>query len=249
MKFLWEKYVTNSHLKNMLSTIPIESDRKRILRYDTETKGLIDHIEKSFELALNNSSKITKDILNIPGLSGNKTRHLYNNLASIQDTRYLEIGTWKGSTVCSAMYNNQATVVCIDNWSEFQGAKDDFLVNFTKFKGENNALFIEDDCFNIDVSKLPNFNIYLYDGDHKYECHYKALIHFWNCLDNLFIYIVDDWNWDYVRHGTYDAITKMNCEIVYQREMRTTNDNTHPEFGSEGQKDWHNGISVFILKK
>ena len=48
---------------------------------------------------------------------------------------------------------------------------------------ENNAMFIENDCFNVDVSTLSKFNIYMYDGNHTNESHYNALLHFYNCLD------------------------------------------------------------------
>ena len=75
-------------------------------------------------------------------MSGLKTRHFYNNLLNFDDARYLEIGSWKGSSVCSAMYNNNAMIICVDNWSEFGGPKDEFLVNFNKFIGNNNARFI-----------------------------------------------------------------------------------------------------------
>jgi hypothetical protein len=94
-----------------------------------------DHIEKSFDNAENNISKITNEILNINGMTGVKTRHFYNNLLNIDDARYLEIGTWKGSSVCSAMCGNKANVICIDNWSEFGGQKNEFINNFTRFKG------------------------------------------------------------------------------------------------------------------
>ena len=36
---------------------------------------------------------------------------------------------------------------------------------------------------------------------------------------------------------------------MYEKEIKTTNDNTHPPRGSEKQKQWHNGIYVAILKK
>ena len=90
---------------------------------------LIDHVKKSLEKTDKLQSKLTDEILNIPGMSGKKTRHFYNNLLNSENARYLEIGTWKGSSVCSAMCNNKATVVCIDNWSEFGGPKYEFLIN------------------------------------------------------------------------------------------------------------------------
>jgi hypothetical protein len=83
---------------------------------------MINNIEKIkvfFENAENGISKINEDIKQIDGMSGIKTRHFYNNLLSLDDSRYLEIGTWKGSSVCSAMFGNTQKVLCIDNWSEF----------------------------------------------------------------------------------------------------------------------------------
>lgn len=205
-------------------------------------------IDTAFKNAENNISNITNDIINMEGMTGTKTRHFYNNLLNTSDARYLEIGTWKGSSVCSAMCGNKAKVLCIDNWSEFGGPKEDFLRNFNKFKGNNDAFFIESDCFKVDVSKLPKFNIYLYDGNHDNESHYKALSYYYDCLDDIFIYIVDDWNWKSVRDGTFDAIQKLNLKILYDRRLRLTWDNSHtPQ--PLAMKTWHNGIYVAILQK
>ncbi len=206
------------------------------------------HITKSFENANENISNITDDIINMEGMTGKMTRHFYNNLLNIDDARYLEIGTWKGSSVCSAMCNNKAKVVCIDNWSEFGGPKDEFLHNFEKFKGDNDAIFIESDCYKVDVSLLPKFNIYMYDGNHTEESHYRALLHYYNCLDDIFIFIVDDWNWRHVRDGTMHSISKLNLKILYEKEIRLTWDNSHSP-GQLGKDTWWNGIYVAILQK
>jgi Methyltransferase domain len=205
-------------------------------------------VETAFQNAENNISKITNDIISMDGMSGTKTRHFYNNLLNAEDARYLEIGTWKGSSVCSAMCGNKAKVVCIDNWSEFGGPKSEFLENFEKFKGDNDASFIENDCYNVDVSTLPKFNIYMYDGNHSNESHYKALLHYYNCLDDVFIFIVDDWNWGDVRDGTINSIQKLNLKVLYEKEIRLTSDNSiTPE--PELSKTWWNGIYVAILQK
>jgi len=201
-------------------------------------------IQNAFKNAENGISKITSDIISMEGMSGTKTRHFYNNLLNTQDARYLEIGTWKGSSVCSAMCGNKAKVTCVDNWSEFGGPKSEFLVNFEKFKGDNDATFIESDCYRVDVSKLPKFNIYMYDGNHSNESHYKALLHYYNCLDNIFIFIVDDWNWSCVREGTMKSILKLDLKVLYEKEIRLTWDDSTTE-----HNDWHNGIYVAILQK
>lgn len=206
------------------------------------------HVEKSFEDADNYISKITDEIINMEGASGHKTRHFYNNILNIDDARYLEIGTWKGSSVCSAMYNNKANVVCIDNWSEFGNHKEEFLLNFNKFKGNNDAVFIENDCFTLDISTLPKFNIYMFDGNHKYESQSKALTHYYDCMDDIFIYIVDDWNWKDVREGTYDGIKKCNLKVLYEKEIRLTNDDSHTP-PPQSTNTWWNGMCIYILQK
>jgi len=205
-------------------------------------------IERSFQNAENNISKITNDIIIMEGMTGIKTRHFYNNLLNTEDARYLEIGTWKGSSVCSAMCGNKAKVICIDNWSQFGGPKSEFLANFEKFKGENEATFIENDCYKVDVSILPKFNIYMYDGNHTEDSHYKALLHYYNCLDDVFIFIVDDWNWKCVRDGTINSIQKLNLKVLYEKEVRLTWDNSHtPQ--PQASQTWWNGIYVAILQK
>jgi hypothetical protein len=212
----------------------------------TETV-LIKHVEKSLILTDTFTSKIDEEILSMDGMTGKKTRHFYNNICSMEDARYLEIGTWKGSSICSAMSNNNMTCVAIDNWSQFNGPKNEFLENFNKYKGENNATFIEKNCWDVDVTSLGKFNIYMYDGNHDKKSHYQALNHYLSCLDDEFIYIIDDWNWEGVRKGTTKSINDNNCEILYQKVIRTTDNNTHAN--PKQLVDWHNGISIFVLKK
>jgi len=195
-------------------------------------------VELAFENAEKGISKITDDILKMDGMSGKKTRHFYNNLLNTTDARYLEIGCWKGSSVCSAMCGNKATVVCIDNWSQFGGPKEEFLINFLKYKGENNARFIEQDCFQVDITTLPKFNIFMYDGDHASDSHNKALLHYYECLDDIFIYVVDDWIHPDIREGTYLSIIHLNLTVLYSKEIRC-----------ECAETWWNGIFVAILKK
>lgn len=134
----------------------------------------------------------------------------------------------------------------LDIQSEFGGSNSDFLVNFEKSKGDNDVTFIENDCFKVDVSKLPKINIYMYDGEHSSESHYKTLSHYYDYLDDIFIFIVDDWNWDYVRDGTINSIKKLNLKVLYEKEIRLTYDNSHTS-QPKAKNTWWNGIYVVIL--
>jgi Mg2+ and Co2+ transporter CorA len=198
------------------------------------------HIIDSLDNAEKNISKINNKILDMEGMSGKQTRHFYNNICSMEDSRYLEIGTWKGSSVCSAMFENEMTCVCIDNWSEFGGPKQEFLLAFSSNKGNNDARFIEKNCWDVDTKELGMFNIYMYDGNHTENSHYEAINHFKNCLDNEFIYLVDDWNWLDVKNGTLRSIRENNLSIIFHKEILTT---------EHINRGWHNGIGIFVLKK
>ena len=212
------------------------------------TEIYIQHIERCLSNANKYESKLSTDILRMDGMSGLKTRHFYNNMLSISDARYLEIGTWKGSSVCSAMFENNAKVTCIDNWSLFKGPKSEFIINLNKYKGTNQVEFIEQDCFTVDVATLQKFNIYLYDGDHSVESQYKALTYYINCLDDIFILMVDDWNWKNVRDGTHKAIKDLNLKVEYQKEIRLTRNNKHtPKYIA--RRSWWNGIYIAVLSK
>lgn len=206
------------------------------------------HIEESFTHAQNNQSKLPLEILEMQGHSGVKTRHLYNNLCSLHGINYLEIGLFSGSTFFSSMFGNKLNCTGIDNWSLNPDVKTQFEQNLNKYKGTNNVKYVEKDCFEVDVSSLGKFDIYLYDGDHSSESHEKGLTHYIECMNESFIYIVDDWNWISVRNGTEAAINKLGLVVSTKKEIRTTLDNTHA-FPKCQQSDWHNGICVYELTK
>jgi hypothetical protein len=57
--------------------------------------------------------------------------------------------------------------------------------------------------------------------------------------------LVDDWNCSHIRDGTLDSIKQNKLEILFQKEIFTPG---NP--GLERHNNmWHNGISIFILKK
>jgi hypothetical protein len=88
----------------------------------------------------------------------------------------------------------------------------------------------------------------MYDGNHTNDSHYRALSHYYECLDDVFIFIVDDWNWKDVRDGTINSIQNLNLKVLYENEIRLTWDDSHtPQ--PEASNTWWNGIYVAILQK
>ena len=203
----------------------------------------VNHIEECVAKAERNESKVCPEILALEGMSGSKTRHLYNNLVAFEGARYLEIGCWKGSTLAAAMYQNKADIVCIDNFCDFEdgSAKKTLLEVIEKYTGENSVTFKEEDSFAVDVKALPKFNVYMYDGDHEKESHLKALTHYYDCLDNTFIFIVDDWNWQQVKTGTIEAIHRLNLKVLHKIQIES-----EPYPDKEG---YWNGVLISVLQK
>jgi hypothetical protein len=213
------------------------------------------HLEKCVDLAESKSSKIDDYVsFSDSSMTGEKTRHFYNNLLSYTDSRYLEVGTGEGSSVCSAMYKNKSIVVGVDNFSEsssYNNSENGLMSNLSKYQGENNFKFINSDCYSIDVPSIGKFNMFLYDAGHSYEDQNKALKYFYECLDNIFIFIVDDWNWSDPRNGTLDSIKELNLNILWEKQIFTT-DNLDEKIFLPGDvigKTWWNGIGIFLLEK
>lgn len=212
-------------------------------------EDLKQHIVNAFQNAEKGISKCSEELLKIDGMTGKRTRHLYNNILNMPDARYLEVGTYSGSSLCAAMFeNNLKEVYAVDNWSQFGGPKQIFFENIEKFKGTTNVNFIEADFFSLDLKKLPKFNVYMYDGAHAFEDHVKALTYAMDCLDDIFIYIVDDWHWVNIRNATFHGIELCKLKIHFGLEIKTTPDDSHPK-GDLCYDYYWNGVCIFLLEK
>jgi hypothetical protein len=212
--------------------------------------GLAGHVYDAFLLAISETSELDPEVLGIRGMSGKKYRRFINNLIrSLQDTSYLEIGSWAGSTLCSAINRNNVRATAIDNWSQFGGPKNDFLANVARFKTPRSYVnFIEEDFRKVEFSTLGEFAVYLFDGPHDFQDQYDGLNLALPALASQFVFIVDDWNWSQVRDGTMHAIAETGLNLVYGLEIRTSFDNSVPEATGENS-DWHNGYFISVLSK
>jgi CRISPR/Cas system-associated protein Cas10 (large subunit of type III CRISPR-Cas system) len=211
---------------------------------------LITHTTKSILSAYSNQSNLPEDVLNIEGMSGNKTRHLYNNICNLNNATYLEIGTWKGSSFISAMYNNTTTKgYCVDNWVEFGGPKNEFYNNINKFLStKSNKIIIDKNCWEITKDDIVDtIDIFLYDGHHSYESQKKAITYYHNFFSKYVIIMVDDWTCDWVdvKKGTLDGINEMKMKIHFSYEIPLVNTSQHH---CGGDTFW-NGCGIFICEK
>lgn len=207
-------------------------------------------LSNAFDRAMALDGKVSERVLDLEGMSGRNYRLFINNLiSSLPDPRYLEVGCWAGSTACSAMDSNRVTMLCIDNWTEFNGPKEVFFANVIATKTSFvNFYFLESDFRQVNYNAVGKFNCYLFDGPHTREDQYDGLMMALPALDDEFIFIVDDWNWGPVRDGTMQAIAATGLKIKTSIDVRTNQNNATPE--SIGKhSDWHNGYFFSVLRK
>ena len=205
-------------------------------------------LKSSFEAVQQGRCMLTDEIRDIEGMSGQKYRSFINNLVSaFPDPRYLEIGSWAGSTATAALYGNTGHALCIDNWSQFGGPRSEFFSNMQMVVSDKiNFKFLEKDYRSIDFSAIGQFNIYLFDGPHKEADHYEGITLAKPSLLDPFVLIVDDWNWRSVRVGTFRGLHDAQCHIESSIEIRTTRDNTHGVIEGKAS-DWHNGYFLAVV--
>lgn len=238
------EFVTN----NVLG--PTELNTHLIVAELSTNNSVVDKVKEALSRALAGAGKLGQDILDIEGMSGHKYRLFINNLIeSLENPRYLEVGVWAGSTLCSAIYKNRVRTTAIDNWSEFNGPFDKFFHNLARFKGPGASVsFIERNFRDVNFAALGKFNVYLFDGPHSAQDQYDGVTIAQPALDDQFVLIVDDWNWKQVREGTQKGLQDARVSIDYKAEIRTTLDNSHPAV-SGSCSDWHNGYFVAVLSK
>src|SRR5262245_54005759 len=159
--------------------------------------------------ALRGESRLCDGALALHGLSDRKMRLLLNNIGAAVRT-YVEIGTYLGSSLVAASCGNEnLTAVGIDNFSErFDGPAPDVDIrrtlhdNLRRFAPH--AHVIDADFKQLDPYMVPDaIDCLFYDGAHDHDSQYAGVVRFGTRLADECILLVDDWNGEQVRNGTY----------------------------------------------
>lgn len=182
----------------------------------------------------------------LQGMSGQRFRALLNKLAQIQISgSYLEIGTFKGSTACSALYQNQRSAILVDNWSEFGGPKMTAFNNLSKFCPESNIQFVESTFDKFYSTPFDNkIFLYFYDGGHSLEEQRMAVALIDSLHFDYLIFVVDDFSWGTVKSGTIEGLKSLKSTIVKSWTIKPSDDDKFFRYG-----EWHNGYFISLISK
>jgi hypothetical protein len=207
-------------------------------------------VRNAFQDAMFMRGMLCDAAYHVPGFSGRKFRLFLNNLMNeLADPRYLEIGVYHGASFCSAIYLNQLRAVGVDNWSKWDGKRSKFEEHLGKFISEpTHVEIIEADFRAIDYDAIGRFNVMFYDGAHEEQDQYEGVLLPTMAMDDDYILIVDDWNWDRVRTGTLNALADGGLIVDYSIEVRTSFNNQFPPVHGSAS-EWHNGAFIAVVSK
>ena len=182
----------------------------------------------------------------IEGMTSKKIMAFLNGcLRAAPDSTYLEVGVWKGKTFVAAIGGNGGIVrhaYAVDNWSEFGGPRTEFLQNLRFAVNPPPFTVIEKDCFTLTEQDIPeSVDVFFYDGAHKQEDQRRALTYFRPRLADRVLYMVDDWNNDFVQNGTRQGLVDGGYEVEWEAVRGQGQHNSHIE--------WWCGFYMALLRK
>lgn len=208
-----------------------------------------EHIEASIQKALNGASGMDASVHYVRGFSTYTIRELFHAICDTgEPIKYLEIGLFCGATFCST-FNENATCIGIENHSQdfsagFDLVKQELKENVEKFKDKaKEVAVIYEDCFDMDKSLIPDdIDIYFFDGFHSEPSQRKALPEFLDKMADRFVWIVDDYSWNYVKEGTENGLLELKDKIEIEKSWVLGE-------GGHNHPIWHNGLIIYLINK
>ena len=234
--------VVDAHLKKQGRPTTVDEYTKRVL--------------KAIDDGNTQTSNFDPKGYSIQGLSSNRIRHFLNSLCSHDDAVYLEVGTYTGSTFFAATMNNKAKCIGVDDfsepnvkpivdrgmWTECGNPYDTFVNNWQKYEN-GNAAFVKASVEELTEEDFggSKVNILFYDANHDMMVQMNNLNHLLPFLDEKFILIVDDANFDGVVEGAVSWAQENNLKCYLERKILSS--------VIESPVHWWNGIHVMVLEK
>lgn len=188
----------------------------------------------------------------VEGMMSIKKQQLLNLAFSLlpEDEAYLEVGTYQGKSIVSAMLNNpHRTAYACDNFSEFD--TNSFKItqaNLARYGLLDRVIF--HDCDFIEIftpEKLQTpIGVYFYDGAHDADSQYKAITEVEPFLADQALVLVDDWRFapdsqSYAKQSTLRAIeeSEHQWKLLYELPARFNGDRAM----------WWNGVAVLRFQR
>jgi len=143
----------------------------------------------------------------VPGLAKANNLALLNVAARClaEGEHYVEIGTFRGTSLVSAALGNDGPFVALDNWSMGDGSPEQLEANLARYGVQ--ATILDGDAFETLRRGIPSpVGAYYYDNGHEYEQQLDGMRLAEPYLASPALVIVDDSDWDRVARAVDDYV-------------------------------------------
>ena len=191
----------------------------------------VERFLRELPVQLGDVSKFEAVLEDVPGLAKANNLALLNMAAGCLDSgeHYVEVGTYHGTSLISAMADNDGLFVAIDNWSMGDGNNHQLVSNLDRHGLR--ATIIDGDAFETLRRGIPSpVGVYYYDNGHEYEQQLDGMRLAEPYLASPALVIVDDTDWERVERAVEDYLAgQPRATELYRAEGK---DRGHPEWWS-----------------
>lgn len=181
-----------------------------------------------------------RDLLGIPRMSTYAVAALIDKAVSSLpgDAAFVNVGAWHGFSFLSGIASNpDKRCVCIDNFSQFGGPREEFLARFGAQRSPLHEFHEMDyEEYFAKVHKGP-IGFYIYDGEHSYRNQLRGLEAAEPFFSDRCVVLVDDTNDPEPHRASMDFINRQPGRYRLVLDQRT---------GCNGHPTFWNGIMMFV---
>lgn len=155
----------------------------------------------------------------VPGLARENNLALLNLAAGLlgPGESYVEVGSYRGTSLVAAMLGNDGEFVAIDDFSFDEATQAGLESSLERF-GLEGATILAGDAFELlekDALEGRSVGVYYYDAAHDYESQLRGLQLAEPYLARDALLVIDDSDWDEVRQATADYLNgQPNAELI-----------------------------------
>jgi hypothetical protein len=170
-----------------------------------------------------NDARFLRLVSSIHVMSTPRIYSILNAIVSCmdEDELYVEVGTYQGGSLISALMDNNARAIGVDNFAEFKqtNSYERTLGNLQAFNVSDRAV-LRDLSYQEFFKSVPadfKMQVYYYDGEHNFEGQLAGMEAGWQYLSAGSIMLVDDYLYPEVSHALNAFISnhKNNLRLMF----------------------------------
>jgi predicted O-methyltransferase YrrM len=201
----------------------------------------VDRFLRELPRRLEDVSRFAEILEDVPGLAQPNNLALLNVAARCLDPgeSYVEVGTYRGTSLIAALLDNDVDAVALDNWSMGDAGREQLEQNLSRYGVS--ATILDGDAFEtLRSGRLDPFAVgaYYYDNGHDYEQQLDGMRLIESRLTSPALVIVDDTDWERVERAVDDYLAQQpRATEIFKVDGK---DRSHPE--------WWEGMRVLAFR-